>query len=176
MLPSVPGMSDSTNDLDQDGRHDFDFWFGSWRQRNRKRTKPLVPGDDEWIEFESFSRAEPILNGLGNFDTYDAPEFPDRPNFKGYSLRLFEPQERQWRIWWASTAAFGHMDPPVVGSFKDGIGTFEEDDVLNGIPVRVRFTWKDITPNSATWEQHFSFDGGHTWDRNWTTWHTRVEG
>jgi len=158
-----------------DGRHDFDFFFGSWQQRNRKRVRPLVQGDEEWIEFDSFSRVGPILNGLGNIDTFDAPDFPGRPAFKGFSLRLYEPEEGLWRIWWASTAAFGHLDPPVVGCFRDGIGTFEED-VIDGIPLKVRFTWKDITPNSATWEQHFSFDGGQTWDRNWTTWHTRATG
>ena len=61
-----------------DGRHDFDFFFGSWRQANRKRAKMFVPGDDEWVEFESETWAGPILGGLGNIDTFDAPEFPGR--------------------------------------------------------------------------------------------------
>src|SRR4029079_17688729 len=43
-----------------DGRHDFDFLFGAWQIANRKRANPLVPGDDEWIEFDSFSVAQPI--------------------------------------------------------------------------------------------------------------------
>ena len=46
-----------------DGRHDFDFWFGNWRQVNRKRVKPLVEGDPEWVEFESVSEARPIVAG-----------------------------------------------------------------------------------------------------------------
>jgi hypothetical protein len=159
-----------------DGRHDFDFFFGSWRQDNRKRVKPLVQGDTEWIEFESFSKAGPILGGLGNMDTYSAPDFPGRPGFMGFSLRLFEPTTGLWRIWWASTVGHGQLDPPVVGRFRDGIGLFEEDDIIDGLPIRVRFTWKDITPSSATWEQSFSFDGGETWDINWITRHHRVEG
>jgi hypothetical protein len=157
----------------RDGRHDFDFFFGSWQQENRKRVKPLVR-DDEWVEFESFSEARPILGGLGNVDTFSAPEFPGRPGFEGFSLRLFEPETGLWRIWWASTVGDGHLDPPVLGRFDDGIGVFECDDELEGVPLKVRFTWKDITSVSAVWEQSFSFDDGATWDANWTTRHARV--
>ena len=146
--------------MDNDGRHDFDFFYGSWRQRNRKRVRPLVQGDDEWIEFESWSRVGPILGGLGNVDTFDAPDFPGRPGFKGASCRLFEPATGLWRIWWASTVGHGQMDPPVVGRFVDGIGIFEEDDVLDGWPSRFGSRGRTSRPTSATWEQSFSFDGG----------------
>ena len=162
------------NEPADDGRHDFDFFFGSWDQLNRKRVRPLVQGDDEWVEFRSWSKVAPILNGLGNMDTFDAPEFPGRPGFKGFSLRLFEPETGTWRIWWASTIGNGHLDPPVLGRFTDGIGIFETDDEIEGVPIKVRFTWNDITPRSARWEQSFSFDGGQTWDTNWTTTHRRI--
>jgi len=157
-----------------DGRHDFDFFFGSWQQANRKRVN-LLEVDSEWVEFESSTDAGPILGGLGNIDTFDAPQFPGRPGFKGFSLRLFEPETGLWRIWWASTIGNGQLEPPVIGRFRDGIGLFECDDVIDGVSVKVRFTWRDITPDSATWEQSFSFDGGATWDTNWITRHTRVE-
>jgi hypothetical protein len=160
----------------EDGRHDFDFFFGTWRQANRKRVNMLVPGDTEWVEFESESRADPILGGLGNIDTFDAPQFPGRPGFKGFSLRLFEPETGLWRIWWASTAFPGRLDEPVLGRFDDGIGVFECDDVLDGVSVKVRFTWKDITPDSATWQQSFSFDVGASWETNWITRHRRIAG
>ena len=150
----------------RDGRHDFDFFFGSWQQENRKRVKPLVADDEEWVEFESFSEARPILGGLGNVDTFSAPQFPGRPGFEGFSLRLFEPETGLWRIWWASTVGNGHLDPPVVGHFDDGVGVFECDDELEGVPLKVRFTWRDITSVSAVWEQSFSFDDGATWDAN----------
>jgi hypothetical protein len=157
-----------------DPRHDFDFFFGSWRQANRKRVRPLVQGDGEWVEFESWTEARPILAGLGNIDTFTAPDLPGRPNFEGFSLRLVEPETGLWRIWWASTIGNGQLDPPVVGRFEDGVGVFECDDEIEGVPVKVRFTWKDIAADSATWEQSFSFDDGATWDTNWIIRHTRA--
>lgn len=159
----------------EDGRHDFDFVFGKWHIANRKKVNMTVEGDTEWVEFEAEGEARPILGGLGNIDTYDAPDFPGRPGFKGFSLRLFEPETGLWRIWWASTVGNGRLDPPVVGRFQDDIGLFECDDVIDDVPVKVRFTWKDITDDSATWEQSFSFDEGATWDTNWVTRHSRVE-
>src|SRR6266567_3731877 len=58
--------------------------------------------------------------------------------------------------------------PAFVGRFVDGHGRFEGDDVIEGRPLRVRFDWKDITPSSARWEQAFSFDGGVSFETNWS--------
>ena len=48
------------------------------------------------------------------------------------------------------------MDPPVVGRFVDGVGTFYSDGTVNGRPARTRFIWSEITPTSARWEQALS--------------------
>ena len=61
------------------GRHDFDFLFGTWRIHNRKLVDPLAEPPNDWIEFEAWSEARPILSGLGNVDTYGAPDFPADP-------------------------------------------------------------------------------------------------
>jgi hypothetical protein len=82
------------------------------------------------------------------------------------TVRLFDLASQQWRIYWADNAR-GVFDPPVVGSFVDGVGTFEGDDQHDGTPVRVRFLWTHDTPRTARWEQSFSADGGTTWETNW---------
>jgi hypothetical protein len=157
-----------------DGRHDFDFFFGSWRSENRKRVNMVVQGDDEWVEFPARIDARPIIGGLGNIDTFSAPDFPGRPGFEAFTLRLFEPKTGLWRIWWASPANPADLGEPVVGRFEDGVGIFECDDILEGVHIRVRYTWKDITEDSVTWEQSFSFDGRRTWEPNWTIRSTRI--
>ena len=149
------------------GRHDFDFLFGTWRIHNRKLVDPLAEPPNDWIEFEAWSEARPILSGLGNVDTYGAPDFPGRPGFEALTLRLFEPETGLWRIWWASTVGHGQLDTPVVGRFGDGRGVFECDDVLGGRDVRVRYEWLDMSAVSARWRQSFSFDAGKAWHTNW---------
>ena len=158
-----------------DGRNDFDFLFGAWQIANRKRVNPLVPGDDEWIEFDACSVAHPIVGGLGNVDTYSAPDFPDRPGFEGFTLRLFEPNTGLWRIWWASSTGSGQLDEPVVGRFEDdGVGRFECDDIIDGVHFRVRYDWHVIDTDTLRWEQSFSFDGRRTWETNWVMESTRI--
>ena len=140
------------------GATDFDFLPGRWEVRNRR----LV--GDRWEEFDAISEAEAMLGGLGNVDHFHAP------GYEGFSLRLYDPERDLWRIWWSSTARPGRLDPPVEGRFEDGRGRFEADDVLDGVPLRMRFDWTEMTGDSARWDQAFSFDGGKTWEPNWTMW------
>jgi hypothetical protein len=156
-----------------DGRHDFDFLFGRWRIANRKLEDPFAE-DSAWLEFDASHECRPILGGLGNCETYLAPEFPGRGRYHGFGLRLFDPADQVWRIWWASTVGEGRLDEPVVGGFGDGDGRFECDDTIDGREVRVRYEFTDITSSSARWQQSFSFDGGGTFVPNWIMELTRV--
>jgi hypothetical protein len=144
-------------------QHDFDFWFGTWRVKNTVLKARLKQSDD-WETFEATAIAQPILGGLGNIDGFEAPTW--RGGFVGMSLRLYNPATAQWSIYWASSKT-GILEPPVSGIFQNGIGIFEGDDVFEGIPIRVRFVWSEITKQSARWEQFFSSDEGNTWEKNW---------
>jgi hypothetical protein len=158
-----------------DGRHSFDFFAGRWRAANRRKTKPLDASSNEWVEFEGEITSSPILEGMGTTDTFRIPNMPGRGQFEGFTLRLFDPDTGLWRIWWASTFSNGQLDVPVVGRWQDDEkGVFECDDEIDGVPLRVRYVWSKNSPDSVSWEQAFSFDGGSTWDVNWITEATKL--
>jgi hypothetical protein len=155
-----------------DGRHDFDFLVGHWRVANRKLQSPLAEESQDWVRFDADVETESILGGLGNIDRYSAPKFPGRPGYQALAVRLFDPDSRVWRIWWASTVGGGELDTPVIGRFAEGRGLFECDDLIDGRMLKVRFEWLEINTGSPRWEQSFSVDGGLTWRRNWIMqWH-----
>lgn len=147
---------------------DFDFLIGRWQVANRRR-RGLLVGSQEWDEFPSTCDCVRLFEGAANVDWNDFPTL----GFRGLSLRLFSPENRAWSIYWASSRD-GVLQPAVVGAFSDGEGRFFGDDVLDGVPIRVRFVWSDITASSARWQQAFSTDGEQTWETNWTMEFTRA--
>jgi hypothetical protein len=155
----------SQTDSAAPGVHDFDFLVGHWRVHHR-RLKERLADNHEWIEFEGTLYSQPLMGGYSNVDDL-VLNVPGAP-YRGVALRSFDPKSQQWSIWWLdSRAPLDPLDPPMRGSFKNGVGTFYGDDTLNGKPVRARFIWSDITPTSCHWEQAYSPDGGQTWETNW---------
>ncbi len=154
------------------GIDDFDFLIGKWTVHHR-RLKERLAGSTEWQEFGGSSQVWKILDGAGNLDD-NLLELPGNP-YRAASLRSFDPEKGTWSIWWLDGRyPAGPLDPPVVGGFSGGIGTFLADESFNGRPIRVRFIWSRITPESCRWEQAFSPDGGETWETNWEMDFTRV--
>jgi hypothetical protein len=153
-----------------DGSHDFDFQTGRWRIRNERLVKRLQ-GCTDWETFEATQDARLLPGGLGNIDDFVTDHWP---GFVGMSLRLYDPSTRKWSIYWATNQT-GILQPPVVGSFTDGVGVFEGRAELDGRPIVVRYTWSNITEARARWEQDFSADHGRTWEKNWIMVMTRVD-
>ena len=149
-----------------DGRESFDFLMGSWNVRNRRLLDPLRESSG-WSEFSTTAVARPLLGGLGNSDSFDSTDDSD---FHGVTLRLFDPADRLWRIWWASSSRPGHLDPPLEGRFVGTHGVFHGTDIVAGTPVDLRFDWHvDIDgPDSASWSQSISTDSGAHWLTNFT--------
>jgi hypothetical protein len=156
--------------LVHDGAHDFDFYVGCWHVQNH-RLKERLMNCNEWEDFSAISEAKMILGGAGNFDELVTDFWPD---FRGATLRLYNAETGQWSLYWM-THKTGTLEPPVVGSFKDGVGIFECADTLRGQPIIVRYIWSNITENTARWEQHFSPDNGEMWECNWVMESTRIE-
>ncbi len=153
------------------GAHDFDFLFGRWAVMHR-RLKYRLAHSDEWESFPGTSMAQPILNGQGNVDD-NVLALPEG-NYRAATLRTFDANSQTWMIWWLDARNPHHLDPPVAGSFHNGVGLFYADDQYQGRPIRVRYRWSNITPTSACWEQAFSPDGGATWETNWYMTFTHV--
>lgn len=148
--------------------NDFDFYVGTWDVANRRLLKRGV-GADEWEEFPGRSVAHSVFGGRGNFDEIT---FPTK-GFDGATLRLYDAARDEWSLYWINSER--GLDPvPVVGRFADGIGVFEADDTDEGRPIRVRFTWSEITSDTCRWEQAFSYDDGKSWETNWIMRSTRV--
>lgn len=150
-----------------DGREDFDFLIGTWRTWNRRLTSPFNPACEDHEEFEALTEVRPVLFGLGNQDTITAERGPGGQRFQGLTLRLFDPDDKHWRIWWASTRRPGRLDEPMVGRFDGGRGIFHGRESAGGTQLDVRFVWERDGDAGARWEQSFSFDGMRTWLPNW---------
>jgi hypothetical protein len=149
--------------------NNFDFFVGTWTSQQRRLREVLV-GNTEWYEFTGQTRCWNVLEGGGNFDEVIFPS----EGFSGVTLRLYDKENDQWSLYWASTRV-GLSLPPVVGRFgEDGRGVFTAEEDYQGTPITVRFLWSDITATSARWEQAFSTDQGQTWETNWVADFTRT--
>jgi hypothetical protein len=96
-------------------------------------------------------------------------------HFQGLSLRLYNPESRQWSLNY-SNSADGTLSQPVIGELKNGRGEFFSQEPLRGRVIFTRFVITNLTPDSWRYEQSFSDDGGKTWEVNWIAIDTRVKG
>jgi hypothetical protein len=155
----------------RDGQRDFDFLIGTWKYHLSRLVKPLT-GSTTWVEFEGKGVCRPIWNGQAQIDELEAAG--PAGHIQGLTLRLYNPQSRQWNLNWANIKD-GTLGVPTVGEFTGGRGEFFNQETFNGRAILVRYVWSDITPTSARFEQSFSEDGGKTWEPNWITTQERVE-
>lgn len=156
---------------DHDGTHDFDFLHGKWNNHNRLLTSRLKDSTT-WQDFEATGECHPLQGGLGNMDYFRTEHFG---GITGMSMRFYNPNTRQWSIYWQDSRHKGALLPPMLGCFKDGIGIFEGPEYVDGKEVRARFIWSGISATTARWEQAFSTDDGQTWETNWIMSFTRAE-
>jgi hypothetical protein len=150
---------------------DFDFLIGNWCVAHR-RLKSRLAGTHEVVEFAGTTVVRKILGGSGNMDD-NLLALPGGA-YHAVTLRSFDPETRQWSIWWLDGRRPRTMDAPMVGRFEAGVGTFYADDTFGGRPVRVRFLWTLPNPDTPRWEQAFSADAGATWETNWVMDFTRA--
>jgi hypothetical protein len=141
----------------------FDFLTGRWNVRHRK-LRSRLDGCTDWFEFDGTLEVEPILGGLGNFDRNELAD--PSGAYEAHSLRLYNPTEDRWSIWWLDGRA-PELGQPVVGRFEGHAGRFYADEKFGGRSIRVRTTYESFSAGLAQWTQAFSTDRGETWEVNW---------
>jgi hypothetical protein len=175
LLLSAPPFSGAARQADsgaparRDGSHDFDFEIGTWKTHVRRLVHPLT-GSTTWAEYSGTTVVRPVWNGKACLVELDATGPAGRLQL--LSLRLYNPESRQWSLNVASVRG-GTLGTPTVGEFRNGRGEFYDQETFDGRAVLVRFVISEITPDSCRFEQAFSDDGGRTWELNWVATDTR---
>jgi hypothetical protein len=155
---------------ERSGQHDFDGLVGSWKYHLKRSQNPLT-GSNTWVDLNGTGDCYKVWNGRANMDTFEADGTTG--HIEGLTLRLYNPQTHEWRLYWANSRT-GIIDPPQIGKFKNGHGQFYTQDTINNKTIFVKFDWTGLNSSSPHFEQSFSDDGGKTWEVNWITDQTRV--
>jgi hypothetical protein len=150
---------------ERDGRHDFDWEFGTWNTRVRVLRNALSGQSEDWAEYQGTSVIRPVL--AGRFNLVELSVAGPQGRIEGGSLRLYEPQSHRWSLNYANVRN-GLLTAPVYGAFDGhGRGTFFANDTLDRRPIRVRFIITVVSNSEAHFEQAYSPDEGKTWETNW---------
>ncbi|HZV38217.1 MAG TPA: hypothetical protein VFF96_05660 [Pseudoxanthomonas sp.] len=156
---------------ERDGGHDFDWEIGVWKTQLRRLVRPLS-GSNEWAEYAGTTVVRKVRDGPANLVELRVQGTAGR--IEGASLRLYNPQARQWGLHYASMRS-GAFTRPVFGGFDHGRGEFYGTETMDdGREVLVRFVISATGTDSARFEQAYSDDGGKHWEVNWIATDTRV--
>ena len=152
-------------------QHDFDFEYGTWTAHLKRLTHPLA-NSDTWVEYDGTSLVQKLWNGRANFGVLEV----DAPagHIEGLTLRLYNPESHQWRLYWANSRD-GVLQTPTIGQFTGAQGEFFDQEDFQNESIFVRFIFSDVTANSFRTEQSFSPDWGKTWEPNWIGTFTRTK-
>ena len=160
LLAAVPAQAQP-----RDAAHDFDWEIGTWTTTLRYLANPLSPDADRWIDYSGTSIVRAAMGGEANLVELDVAGAAGR--IRGVSLRLYNPQTRQWSLNFASMRS-GQLSAPVHGGFDArGHGLFYGQDNIDGRVVLVRFVITPESRDTVRFVQSFSADAGATWEDNW---------
>jgi hypothetical protein len=170
VVQAQQAQQSSTAAAPRDGQHDFDFEIGVWKTHLKRLLHPLS-GSSTWVELDGTTVVRKVWNGRANLAELETDAASG--HLEVLSLRLYDPQSRQWSLNTANIKS-GTLGVPTIGEFKDGRGEFFDQESFNGRTILVRNVWSDITADSCRFEQSFSDDGGKTWEVNWIAIDSRV--
>jgi hypothetical protein len=144
----------------------FDFLIGDWTVHLRQLIDPLT-GSTRWVEYTGTSRTRKVWDSNANVEEFDVYSPDNQRRIRAQTLRLYNPESKQWSIYLINADRGVLSLPPVVGSFSGGRGEFFDMEDWKGRMIFVRYAWTSDGPDQARMEQSFSNDGGKTWEVNW---------
>jgi hypothetical protein len=161
---AAAGAASPPKITEQDGQHDFDFDIGVW-QTHIKRVLDPLSGSTDSIELKGTVTVRKVWDGRAQLEEIEA----DGPNghWEGLSLFLYNPEAHQWSQSF-SNSKNGVLTSPMIGSFKNGRGELFAQDTFHNRTILVRAVWSDIKPDSHTYQESYSDDGGKTWALSFT--------
>ena len=130
VLQPLPGLAQQNSDAstspstcspERDGQHDFDFEIGSWKIHLKRLLHPLT-GSTTWVDFDGTSVTRKIWDGRSQLEEFET-DSAAAGHIEGLTLRLYNPQTHQWRLYWANSKN-GIMDPPRSASSRMGAVSF----------------------------------------------------
>jgi hypothetical protein len=149
-----------------DGLHDFDFLIGAWHVHLKKLLHPLT-GSSEWVEYEGSSRTSKLWGDRANAEEFEVDSPANGLHIKAQTLRLYNPETREWSIYLLDADKGSLSLPPTVGHFTGDRGEFYDQEEFHGRWIFVRYVWTHPAADKALMEQSFSVDGGGSWEVNW---------
>jgi hypothetical protein len=144
------------------GAHGFDFLAGEWRVHHRR----ISPATGKWVEFDGTCNARLMMEGSASVEEHllNSPSGP----YRAIGLHSYDATTGKWSNWWLDGRyPAGPLDPPVQGTFENGVASTYSEFDKDGKKAIARLKWLDITATSFRFEQSSSADGGKTWETNW---------
>lgn len=140
----------------------FDFWLGDWEASWQENGSVKVLGENHlsrdfkgWVIHEQFKVNDGASKG-----------------FEGASWTVFNKREQKWlQTWVDNGGAYMAFDGKLDGNNR----IFERTTIdKKGNSLMQRMVFKDIKPESFTWDWESSADGGKTWKLSWQIFYKRM--
>ena len=143
----------------RDGSHDVDFNIGRWHSRI-KRYMNVLSGGGQFVEMDGTVMTRPIWGGKGAYEEIEA----DGPagHWEGMTLFVYNPASGQWSQSFVNSKV-GVLQPATIGQKRDGRIELVAQDTVGPRSILVKGVWSDILPESHTYTESYSDDGGETW-------------
>jgi opacity protein-like surface antigen len=156
----------------RDGSHDMDFNFGTWHTEIDRVPDPFG-NPSNVVHLAGTVTVKPIWNGKGELEEIEA----ESPNghWEGANLFLYDPTARQWIQTYVDSSEGRFDEPSGIGEYRDGNVEYYSAAKVQGRAVLDRAIWSDIKPDSHTYQESFSEDGGRTWHPAFTAHLTRIK-